>query len=108
MGKNDMGNQIPGVDPTIRRTEPKSTVTEWATNKAINYILDNKMKSWIPKLTGVASLLTLWGNTIVMLTDGNPATNPDWSMVLTATMAAVGVISARQNNVSSQDVGIRS
>ncbi len=102
-----MPSPNPIVNPVAKKLPDTPSVEVWVTNKIVNKVIEHKMKSWIPKLTGIAGLLTLWGNTLVMLTDGNPATNPDWSVVLAATMTAIGVISARQNNVTSEEVGAK-
>ena len=52
-----------------------------------------------PKTTilGILGLITLLGNVTVMLFDGNPATNPDWSLVMPSMLALLGSIFARDN-----------
>lgn len=39
--------------------------------------------------------------------DGDPNTNPDWSSVGLTLMLAWGLFTARQNNVSSEQAGVK-
>lgn len=50
---------------------------------------------------GAGGLLTIWFNVISMLADGNPQTNPDWSVVLSATFIGVGALFAKDAVVSN-------
>ena len=52
-----------------------------------------------PKTTtlGLLGLFTLLGNVAMQLLDGNPATNPDWAIVMPAVLAALSGVSARDN-----------
>lgn len=58
---------------------------------------ENKTKISSPKTTiaGVAGLVALVANAVVALTDGNPATNPDWSLIATAAIGLIGLIFAK-------------
>lgn len=57
--------------------------------------------SWRTSMFGAGGLATLWFNVIAMLSDGNPATNPDWSVVLSATFIGVGALFAKDAVVSN-------
>ena len=61
--------------------------------------------SWKTTTCGVAAILAAVANAVVALTDGNPATNPEWTVVLAAIMAGVGLLKARDNDRTSEDVG---
>lgn len=102
--------QIPGspqFDARRQNAAAGSKVETWLLNKIINHYADKMKGSWTTKLAGGLSLITLIGNAAIMIFDGNPATNPDWSIFFPAIVTAWGVVTARQNTVSSQDVGIR-
>lgn len=100
-----MPSQVPLPDNVAKRLPNVPTVEVWIVNKIINHSIKTMKGSWLPKLTGLTSLLTLVGNAATMLLDGNPATNPDWSIFFPAMTAAIGLIFARQNSVTSEDAG---
>ena len=56
-------------------------------------------------LLGVASLIAIIANVVSLLFDGDPATNPDWSVVIPAATAALGVLFARDANKTSEQAG---
>ncbi len=60
-----------------------------------------------PKIAAIVAVLVAIGVAVQSLIDGNPATNPDWSALGTVAILAWGVFSARQNNQSSEDVGLK-
>lgn len=62
--------------------------------------------SWRTSIFGAGGLLTIIVNTVSMLMDGNPATNPDWSIVFAAAMPALGLLFARDEQVTSKEVGL--
>jgi uncharacterized membrane protein YhiD involved in acid resistance len=63
------------------------------------------MKSWKTTVTGVCTILVAVGGALQAMFDGNTATNPDWTAVIAAVTAGLGLITARDNNVTSEDVG---
>lgn len=66
------------------------------------------MKSWRTTAAGVGGLMTTIGSVLNQLFDGNPATNPDWNLVLPIIFTSLIGIFARDNGVSSEDVGVDS
>ncbi len=60
------------------------------------------MKSWKTTVAGVGGLLTALGSILNQLFDGNPATNPDWNVMLPVLFASIIGIFARDNNVTSE------
>lgn len=64
-----------------------------------------KKTSWKTTAGGVAAILAAVGGAITALTDGNPSTNPDWSTVIAAVTAGLGLLFARDHNVSSEEAG---
>ena len=62
------------------------------------------MKSWKTTAAGVGGLLTAIGSALNQLFDGNPATNPDWNLLLPVILTALIGIFARDNNVTSEQV----
>lgn len=65
------------------------------------------MKSWKTTVAGVCAIVAAAAGAIGALVDGNPATNPDWTATWAAIMAGVGLITARDNNVSSESAGAK-
>jgi hypothetical protein len=57
--------------------------------------------------TGWAAIITILAGVVQQLTDGNPATNPDWNYVVPGLITAVGVLTARSKKATSEDVGAR-
>lgn len=86
----------------------------WKTDKAgmIKFLLQltgvqkmlNKL-SWRTTALGIAAILSAVAGAASLLLDADPATNPDWTSVLTAIAAGVGLIMARDNNKTSANVG---
>lgn len=64
------------------------------------------MKSWKTTAAGVGGLMAVIGSTLNQLLDGNPATNPDWNLALPIFFTSLIGIFARDNGVSSVDVGV--
>jgi hypothetical protein len=69
----------------------------------MNKILQKR--SWKTTGAGLAAIMTVVGAALTQLTDGNPATNPDWSIVLPAVASGFGLMFARDNDKSSEEVG---
>ncbi len=92
------GNQIPGVDPTIRRTEPKHTVTEWAVQKVITKLTMNLTTSWKIKIGG---FLVAVGQGLAL--------SPEYSTYGHWLTAAGGFLLAfgRDNKTTSEQVGVK-
>jgi hypothetical protein len=63
------------------------------------------MKSWKTTAAGVGGLMTAIGSVLNQLFDGNPATNPDWNVMLPIIFTSLIGIFARDNGVSSEQVG---
>ena len=62
-----------------------------------------------PKTTtlGILAIVGALCSAISALIDGNPATVPDWGAVASAVTAGIGLIVARDNNVSSEKAGAK-
>ena len=67
--------------------------------KSNNYMLS---KNWKTSLFGTGGLIVMWANVASMLLDGNDATNPDWSLVITATISAAGLLFAKDYNATGK------
>ncbi len=65
------------------------------------------MKSWKTTLAGLGVLLSALGAALQAQFDGDPATVPDWAVVVTALFAAVGLLAARDNDKRSERVGAK-
>ena len=65
------------------------------------------MKSWRTATAGIVAILAAITSAAQLLLDNNPATNPDWTAVLAAIMAGVGLITARDNKVTSEQAGAK-
>ncbi len=65
------------------------------------------MKSWRTTTTGILAIVIAIAGAVKAELDGDVTTTADWGAVAAAIIAGVGLIAARDNRVSSQDVGIR-
>ena len=65
------------------------------------------MKSWRTTTTGFLAIAAALCGAGIALLDGNPNTNPDWASVSAAIMAGVGLITARDNTVTSEQAGVK-
>ena len=60
-----------------------------------------------PKLAAILAAVAALAVAAKAMFDGDPATNVDWSQLSLTIMLAVGLFTARQNNQSSEAVGIK-
>lgn len=68
--------------------------------------IDNMKGSWRTTILGIATLLGALALVAKALLDGDPATNPDFNELLAA-LAGLGLWAARDNKVTSEDVGAK-
>lgn len=59
------------------------------------------MKSWKTTTTGVLAIVTALASAVTNVLQNHPV---DWTAVMTAVMAGVGLISAKDNNVTGGTV----
>jgi len=64
------------------------------------------MRSWKTTVAGVGALLVVIGQALQGVFDNDPTT-PNWSVLIPSAIAAIGLIFARDNDKSSEDVGIK-
>jgi hypothetical protein len=65
------------------------------------------MKSWKTTVAGIAAILTAGGAALTAISDGNPATEPDYAALIAACIAGLGLLFARDNDVTSEDAGAK-
>jgi hypothetical protein len=65
------------------------------------------MNSIKTTVLGIVSILAAICGAATALLDGNAATNVDWATVSAAIAAGWGLIMARDNNKTSEDVGAK-
>lgn len=65
------------------------------------------MKSWKTTTAGVGAILVALGSAMTAMFDADPLTVPDWGAVVAAIIAGIGLISARDNNVTSEQAGAK-
>jgi len=58
------------------------------------------MKSWKTTVFGAGGLLTVVAAAVSALFDGDPLTNPDWTAVIAGAAACIGLIFAKDSNVT--------
>lgn len=61
--------------------------------------------SWKTTVAGVGAILVAVGSALNATFDADPATVADWGAVIAAIVAGVGLIMARDNNVTSEQAG---
>jgi anti-sigma-K factor RskA len=63
------------------------------------------MKSWKTTLAGVAAIVAAVATAVSAQFDNNPATFPDWTLVIGMITAGVGLMFARDDDKTSEQVG---
>lgn len=64
-------------------------------------------KSWKTTVFGAGGIVTIVGSVLNALFDGDPATNVNWVMVMAGLSPAIGLLFARDNNVTSEQAGVK-
>lgn len=64
-----------------------------------------KNKSWKTTAAGISAIVAAVAGAAKLMLDADPNTNPDWTALIAAVTAGVGLIAARDNDKSSEDVG---
>lgn len=67
--------------------------------------MDNK--SWKTTTTGITAIVATVAGALNLMFDANPNTNPDWTAVVAAITAGIGLLLARDNDKSSEDVSAK-
>ena len=65
------------------------------------------MKSWKTTAAGIAAIVAAVALAISHQFDTDPATIADWSAVITALTAGIGLVLARDNDKTSERAGAR-
>lgn len=60
-------------------------------------------KSWKTTTAGILAILAVLVSAAKVMIDDDPLTNPDWGVVVSAVMAGVAAIFARDKNVTSEE-----
>ncbi len=85
----------------------KYAVLNRTINRAAARALEGKSMSWKTTMLGVATLVVTLGSAAVALLDGNPETGIEIESLIVQVTAAIGLICARDNNKSSEAVGVK-
>jgi len=64
------------------------------------------MKNYRTSLFGTGGILIIAANVASMLLDGDPTTNPDWSVIFAALMPSIAALFARDAKVTSKSMGL--
>ena len=65
------------------------------------------MKSWQTSASAIIAAVIIVLTAGQALLDGNPETSPNWNLVVTEIVLAIGLLRARDNNKTSEDVGVK-
>jgi hypothetical protein len=65
------------------------------------------MKSWKTTVAGIAAIVAAIALAVAHQLDADPTTVADWSTVITALMAGVGLVLARDNDTTSEQAGAK-
>ena len=66
-----------------------------------------KNKNWKTTGAGVAAILVAVSAALTAFTDGDPATNIDFAMLISSVIAGVGLICARDGDKTSEAIGAK-
>lgn len=61
------------------------------------------MKSWKTTWAGILQFLALAATQVGFLLDADPTTMPDWGLLVASLITLVGLLTARDNDVTSED-----
>jgi hypothetical protein len=64
-------------------------------------------KSWKTSAAGIGAILVALGSALSATFDADPVTVPDWGALVAAIIAGVGLLAARDNDKSSEEVGAK-
>lgn len=64
-------------------------------------------KSWKTSAAGIASIVIAIASCVQALFDGDPATVPNYEVAFAAIASGLGLLFARDNNVSSEAAGAK-
>jgi hypothetical protein len=64
-------------------------------------------KSWKTSLAGIATIGVVVFAALEAQFDGNPLTTANWGAVVASVIAGIGLLAARDNNVSSEEAGAK-
>lgn len=62
--------------------------------------MNRAARNWKTTGAGVAAIVVAAGAILTALTDNDPATNPDWAALVAAVIAGIGLICAKDGNVT--------
>lgn len=62
-------------------------------------------KSWKTTVAGILQFLSVVSVQFGYLLDADPVTAPDYSLIVSSAVILVGLFTARDNDVSSEDAG---
>ena len=65
------------------------------------------MSSWKTTACGILAIVVAVGTCLRAMWDNDPATIADWSVVASSLMAGIGLVVARDNGKTSEDVGAK-
>lgn len=65
------------------------------------------MKSWRTTSLGIITILAALLGVVKAFIDGDPSTNPDWTLVAAALTSGLGLIKASDNKVTSEQAGAK-
>lgn len=60
--------------------------------------------SWKTTIAGVIAFAIIALQAAQLLLDGDPNTNPDWNLVVAEAMIMIGLLTARDNDKTSEEV----
>ena len=66
-----------------------------------------KSKSWKTTVAGIAAIIAAISTAVAAQLDDDPNTVPNWGLVIPAIAAGAGLVAARDNDKSSEQVGAK-
>ena len=63
--------------------------------------------SWKTTLFGTGGLVLVLVNALAAMFDNDPATSPNWALVIAAASPCIGLLFARDNTVTSEQAGLK-
>lgn len=65
------------------------------------------IKSWRTTVAGILQFLSVTITQVLSLFDSDPTTNPEWGIIVASLITLIGLLTARDNGVTSEKAGAK-
>ncbi len=69
-------------------------------------IIDAIVRSWVTTLLGFLTMIAIAWPQVQFMLDNDPATEPEWNIVMAAVLTFLGFSQVRDNRLTSKQAGV--